>query len=229
MAELTRVRRPDGSTCPAYVSPEQVPPGAPGLVVIQEWWGLNEQIRKTADRFARAGYRAIVPDLYRGKRASNADEASHMMQQLNFLDAAEQDIQGCVDFLRESCPRVGVTGFCMGGALTILSALRVKGVDAAVCFYGVPPKAVANPAELAVPMQLHFAEQDDWCTAKVVDDLEAALKQSRSRFELYRYPAQHAFMNEARPEVYDARCAGEAWERTLRFLERALKAPSSAR
>ncbi|MEY2932121.1 MAG: hypothetical protein RL033_2870, partial [Pseudomonadota bacterium] len=137
MAQLTQIRRPDGSTCPAYLSSEKLPPGAPGLVVIQEWWGLNEQIRKTADRFAQVGYRAIVPDLYRGKRASSADEASHMMQHLNFLDAADQDIQGCVTYLRESSSRVGVTGFCMGGALTLLSALRVKGMDAGACFYGL--------------------------------------------------------------------------------------------
>src|SRR5688572_24273952 len=223
MTQLTQIRRPDGSTCPAYLSSEKLRPGAPGLVVIQEWWGLNEQIRKTADRFAKAGYRAIVPDLYRGKRASSADEASHMMQHLNFLEAADQDIQGCVTFLRESSPRVGVTGFCMGGALTILSALRVKGMDAGVCFYGMPPKAVANPADITVPLQCHFANQDDWCTPQLVDGLEADLKKSKSRFELYRYPAQHAFMNEARPEVYDAKVAGEAWERTLTFFQRTLQ------
>lgn len=223
MTQLTQIRRPDGSTCPAYLSAEKLPPGAPGLVVIQEWWGLNEQIKKTADRFARAGYRAIVPDLYRGKRASSADEASHMMQHLNFLDAADQDIQGCVTFLRESSARVGVTGFCMGGALTILSALRVKGMDAGVCFYGIPPKAVAAPSDISVPLQCHFANQDDWCTPQLVDGLEADLKKSKSRFELYRYPAHHAFMNDARPEVYDAKCAGDAWERTLSFLERELK------
>jgi carboxymethylenebutenolidase len=223
MAQLTQIRRPDGSTCPAYLSTVKLPPGAPGLVVIQEWWGLNEQIKKTADRFAQAGYRAIVPDLYRGKRASSADEASHMMHHLNFLDAADQDIQGCVTYLRESASRVGVTGFCMGGALTLLSALRVKGVDAGACFYGLPPKAVANPSEISIPLLCHFADQDDWCTPRLVDELEADLKQSKSRFELYRYPAQHAFMNEARPEVYDAQAAGDAWTRTLAFFQRELK------
>src|SRR6185503_19517380 len=114
MGPLIQIRRPDGSSCPAYVSSEPTPAGAPGLVVIQEWWGLNDQIKKTADRFAKAGYRAVVPDLYRGKRASSADEASHMMGSLNFLDAADQDIQGCVTYLRESSKRCGVTGFCMG-------------------------------------------------------------------------------------------------------------------
>jgi len=224
MGQLIQIRRPDGATCPAYLSADGLQPGAPALVVVQEWWGLNEQIKKTADRFAQAGYRAVVPDLYRGKRASSVDEASHMMQNLNFPDAAEQDIQGCVTYLRESAKRVGVTGFCMGGALTLLSALRVQGVDAGGCFYGIPPKAVANPAEIAIPLVLHFAQIDDWCTPQVVDGLEADLKKSKSKFELHRYDGvQHAFMNEARPEVYDPKSAKLAWDRTLAFFDRTLK------
>jgi carboxymethylenebutenolidase len=223
MGQLIQIRRPDGATCPAFVSAEGAPPGAPGLVVIQEWWGLNEQIKKTAERFAKLGYRTIVPDLYRGRRASNQDEASHMMSNLNFVDAAEQDIQGCVTYLRESSRRCGVTGFCMGGALTILSALRVKGVDAGGCFYGIPPKSVANPRDLAIPMIFHFATSDDWCTPQLVDGLEQDLKNSKSSFEIYRYTAEHAFMNEARPEVYEPKSAKLAWDRTLSFFDRALK------
>jgi len=191
--------------------------------VIQEWWGLNEQIKKTADRFAQAGYRSVVPDLYRGRRASNQEEASHMMSNLNFADAAEQDIQASVTYLRESSRRCGVTGFCMGGALTILAALRVQGVDAGGCFYGIPPKSVANPSELSIPLILHFANIDDWCTPQLVDGLEADLRSSKSSFEIYRYAAQHAFMNEARPEVYEPKSAKLAWDRTLSFFDRALK------
>ena len=223
MGQLIEIRRPDGGACPAYFSAGSLPPGAPALVVVQEWWGLNEQIKKTADRFAQAGYRALVPDLFRGKHASSADEASHLMQELDFVDAAEQDIQGCVSYLRESSQRCGVTGFCMGGALTILSALRVNGVDAGACFYGMPPKAVANPSDITIPLILHFAEQDDWCTPAVVNNLEADLKKSKSQFEIHRYPGHHAFMNEARPEVYDDECATLAWNRTQTFFERTLK------
>lgn len=222
MGQMIEIRRPDGSTCPAYSSLDDAPVGAPGLVLIQEWWGLNEQIKKTADRFAKAGYRVLVPDLYRGKLASDADEASHMMGALNFIDAAGQDIQGSVDHLRAGSMRCAVGGFCMGGALTLLSALRVKGVDAGACFYGIPPKAVANLREMKVPLVLHFASKDDWCTPALVDTVEGDLRESASRFELYRYDADHAFMNEARPEVYDAKCALLAWDRTLRFLERTL-------
>ena len=223
MGKMIEIRRPDGSTCPAWSSEGDVAATAPSLVVIQEWWGLNEQIKKTADRFASAGYRALVPDLYRGKLAGSTEEASHMMNHLNFLDAADQDIQGCVNHLRQSSQRCGVVGFCMGGALTLLSAVRVKGLDAGACFYGIPPKAVFDASQVAIPLILHFANQDDWCTPQVVDGLKADLERSPSRFELHRYDAQHAFMNEARPEVHAAESARLAWDRTVAFFDRTLK------
>jgi carboxymethylenebutenolidase len=222
MGQLIEIRRPDGGICPAYLSGGDAP-SAPGVVVIQEWWGLNEQIKKTADRVAAAGYRALVPDLFRGKIAKDSDEASHMMNHLDFLDAADQDIQGCVSHLREASPRCGVAGFCMGGALTLLSAVRVKGVTAGACFYGIPPKQVFDASQVALPLILHFAKRDDWCTPTLVDALEADLKHSKARFELHRYDAEHAFMNETRPEVYDAESARLAWDRTRAFFESTLK------
>ena len=178
--------------------------------------------KKTADRLAGAGYRALVPDLYRGKVATASDEANHLMGNLNFPDAADQDIRGAVQYLKQSSKKVAVGGFCMGGALTILSAVRVPEMDAGACFYGIPPLDVAELQEIKIPLICHFAKKDDWCTPAKVNELEAALKRSKSQFELYRYDAQHAFMNEARPEVYDAVSAKTAWERTLGFLKKAL-------
>jgi carboxymethylenebutenolidase len=195
---------------------------APGFVVIQEWWGLNDQIKKTADRLAGAGYRALVPDLYRGKVTTANDEANHLMTNLNFSDAASQDIRGAVQYLKQSSKKVAVGGFCMGGALTILSAVRVPEMDAGACFYGIPSLDAADLQKVKIPLICHFANRDDWCTPAKVNELEAALKRSKSQFELYRYDAQHAFMNEARPQVYDAVSAKTAWERTLVFLEKAL-------
>ncbi|HTV21591.1 MAG TPA: dienelactone hydrolase family protein [Polyangiaceae bacterium] len=223
MGQLINLRRPDGATCPAYTSVPDKAEKAPGIVVIQEWWGLNEQIKKTADRLAKEGYRTVVPDLFRGKIAKSSDEASHLMNHLNFVDAADQDIQGCVTYLRETSSRIGVTGFCMGGALTLLSALRVKGVDAGACFYGMPPKTVFDATQVAVPLILHFANTDDWCTPELVTGLKADLERSRSKFELHRYDAEHAFMNEARPEVYEPKSAALAWQRTLAFFDRTLR------
>ena len=222
MGEMVQFRRPDGKTCPGYLATPKVGSGAPGFVCIQEYWGLNEQIKKTADRLVDAGYRALVPDLYRGKVAKASDEASHMMANLNFPDAAEQDIRGAVQYLKQSSKKVAVGGFCMGGALTILAAVRVPEMDAGACFYGIPDLPAAELKKIKIPLICHFANQDGHWTPAKVDALEAALNQSQCQFEIYRYDAQHAFMNESRPEVYDAPSAKLAWERTLEFLKSAL-------
>lgn len=222
MGEMMQVKRPDGKTCPAYLATPKGTNG-PGFVCLQEYWGLNDQIKRTADRLAEAGYRVLVPDLYRGKVATAADEATHMMSNLDFPDAAEQDIRGAVRHLTQTAKKkVAVGGFCMGGALTLLAAIRVPEMDAGACFYGLPPVDPAEFKKIKIPLICHFANRDDWCTPAKVNDLEGMLKQSKSRFELYRYEAKHAFMNEARPGVYDSASAALAWERTLSFLKKAL-------
>ena len=229
MGQMIEFKRPDGKSCSGYLAAPKGSPGAPGFVVIQEWWGLNDQIKNTADRLAESGYRALVPDLFRGKVATSAQEANHMMGNLNFPDAAGQDIRGAAQYLKQSSKTVVIGGFCMGGALTMLAAaLQVPEMDAGAVFYGIPPVDGAMLKKITVPLILHFANTDDWCTPAKVNELEATLKESKSRFELYRYDAKHAFMNEARPEVYDAASAKTAWERTFTFLKKALPSSSSA-
>ncbi len=221
MGDMIQWSRPDGEKCPGYLALPAAGKNAPGFVMIQEWWGLNGQIKNSADRLAEAGYRVLVPDLFRGKLTTDHDEASHMMSTLNFADAAEQDIRGAVQHLKEHAPtKVAAGGFCMGGALTILSALRIPELDAGACFYGIPPKQAGDPANIKIPMIFHFADTDDWCTPALIGDLEASLKAGGVDYELFHYAAQHAFMNENRPEVYDAEAAKLAWERTLAFLKR---------
>jgi len=223
MTEMIEFARPDGKSCPGYLAVPSAGAQAPGIVVIQEWWGLNEQIKKTADRFADAGFRALVPDLFRGKITKDAAEAGHMMSNLDFMDAAQQDVRGALQHMKKyAATKVAVGGFCMGGALTLLSAVKVPELDAGACFYGIPPKGAIDPSTIRVPMILHFATNDDWCTPAAVDDLERSLKQGKVPHELYRYDAQHAFFNEARPEVYDPEAAATAWKRTIDFLQRAL-------
>ena len=222
MGEMVQFKRPDGKTCPGYLATPKAGAGAHGFACIQEWWGLNEQIKKIADRLAEAGYRALVPDLYRGKLAKASDEASHMMANLNLSDAAEQDVRGAVQYLKQSSKKVVVGGFCMGGVLTILAALRVPEMDAGACFYGIPELPAVELKKIRIPLICHFANRDGHWTPAKVNDLEAALKQSKSQFEIHRYDAQHAFMNEARPEVYDAASAKLAWDRTLKFLKQVL-------
>jgi len=222
MGEMMEFKRPDGKTCPGYLATPKAGASAPGFVCIQEWWGLNPQIKKTADRLAEAGYRALVPDLYRGKVAKAADEARHLMTGLNFPDAATQDVRGAAQYLKQSSKKVVVGGFCMGGALVLLAALGVKEMDAGACFYGIPQVGMEEFKKVEIPLICHFANRDTHWTPAQANELEAALKQSKSKFEFYRYDADHAFMNEARPEVYDAESAKLAWDRTLAFLKKAL-------
>jgi carboxymethylenebutenolidase len=191
--------------------------GRPGVVVIQEWWGLNDQICGVADRFARAGYNALAPDLYKGRLTTEPDEANHLMTGLDFADATHQDLRGAALHLQAQSGRVAVMGYCMGGALTIAAAVFVPEFAAGVCFYGIPPKAFADPAKIRMPLQGHFANKDDWCTPAAVDDLERTLKAAGVRHEIYRYDAAHAFANE-RSAAYDVACANQAWERMATFL-----------
>ena len=113
MGSMINYSRPDGQTVQGYLSEAVNPIGS--LVVIQEWWGLNDQIRGVADRCAQAGFTALVPDLYRGKSTVQAEEAHHLMTGLNFGDAASQDVRGAAQYLAARGGKVGVTGFCMGG------------------------------------------------------------------------------------------------------------------
>ena len=217
MGQMIEFKRPDGASTRAWLA--EAGAARPAVIVIQEWWGLNAHIQQVADRFAAAGYTALAPDLYRGRLAADADEASHMMNTLDFADATRQDIAGALAFLSARGRKVGVTGFCMGGALTIAAAVHLPGLSAASCFYGIPPAEFADPAKIAIPFQGHFANKDDWCTPALVDALQARLPPGA---EIHRYPADHAFFNDKRPEVYDAACAQLAWQRTLDFFARHL-------
>lgn len=218
MGQMIDFKRPDGSSCRGWLA--SAGQGRPGVVVIQEWWGLNDQICGIADRFARAGYNALAPDLYQGRVTQAPDEASHLMNGLDFPGATHQDIRGAVAHLKglAGSGKVAAMGYCMGGALTIAAAVHVPDVAAAVCFYGIPPKEFADPANIRIPFQGHFANRDDWCTPAAVDGLEAAMRAAGNVPENYRYEADHAFCNERRAEVYDADAANQAWERMMAFL-----------
>lgn len=222
MGEMIAFTRPDGAATQGYFASAGA--GRPGVVVLQEWWGLNPHIISIAERFAAAGFSALAPDLYRGRLASDRDEASHMMAGLDFADATHQDIAGAVKYLSARCTQVGITGFCMGGALTIAAAVHVPGLRAAVCFYGVPPASFADPAQIRIPFQGHFANRDDWITPAVVDGLEQAMRSAGAAPDIHRYAADHAFFNATRPEVFDPACAKLAWERSLAFFAKHLGA-----
>ena len=219
MGTMIEFARPDGSRTRGYLA--MAGRGRPGIVVIQEWWGLNDQICGVADRFARVGYNALAPDLYKGRLTSVPDEAGHLMSGLDFPDATHQDLRGAAQHLQAEGGRVAVMGFCMGGALTIAASVHMPELAAGVCFYGIPDRSFADPARLRVPFQGHFANRDDWCTPAAVDDLERVLKSAGVRHEIYRYDAAHAFANE-RSAAYDVASANLAWERMTEFLKKEL-------
>ena len=220
MGRTMEFARPDGGATKGFLA--EAGADRPGVVVIQEWWGLNDQICGVADRFARAGYNALAPDLYEGRVTQDADEANHMMEGLDFPGATHQDVRGAALRLKGlGNGRVAVMGFCMGGALTIAAAVHVPECDVAVCFYGVPPKEFADASTIRVPFQGHFANDDDWCTPEAVDALEADLKAGGVDRELYRYDAPHAFCNEA-SDAYRVASARESWARMSDFLARRL-------
>jgi carboxymethylenebutenolidase len=215
MGTMIEFARPNGGKTKGYLA--AAGQGRPGVVVIQEWWGLNDQICGVADRFARAGYNALAPDLYKGRLTTQPDEANHLMTGLDFADATRPELRGAAQHLQAQSGKVAVMGYCMGGALTIAAAVHVPEFAAGLCLYGIPPKAFADPAEIRVPLQGHFANKDDWCTPTAVDDLETTLKAAGVTHEIYRYDAAHAFANE-RSAAYDVACANQAWERMAAFL-----------
>lgn len=219
MGQHVEFARPDGGRSKGYLA--LAGKGRPGVVVIQEWWGLNDQICGVADRFARAGFNALAADLYKGRVASAADEANHLMEGLDFADATHQDLRGAAQHLKKDSGKIAVMGFCMGGALTIAATVHAPEFAAGVCFYGIPPKEFADPANIGIPLQGHFANQDDWCTPEAVNGLEKAMQGAGQTPDIHRYDAAHAFANE-RSEAYDVKSANLAWERMLAFLEKTL-------
>ena len=222
MGQMITFKRPDGADCNGYLTAPAGNDKAPGVVVIQEWWGLNDQIKGVADRFAALGYRALVPDLYKGKVTVDAAEAQHLMSSLNFGEAATQDIRGAAQHLKKTSAKVGVVGFCMGGALTVVSAMYVAEGDAFSSWYGFPPEAAGDVRKIRKPLQLHLAEDDAAFSPASAKALEAKLREGQLPFESYWYKAGHAFFNETGAN-HDAECARLAWERTTNFFAKHLK------
>ena len=230
MGKMVSFKRPDGQSVEGYLAEPAAGAKAPGVVVIQEWWGLSDQIKGVAERLAKAGYRALVPDLYRGKSTLDAKEAEHLMSGLNFGDAAGQDVRGAVQHLKASgSAKVGVTGFCMGGALTVLAAVNVPEADAHVPWYGFPPLEYVDASKIKAPLLGHYATEDQFFPVDKLDELEQKLRAAGVKFEFHRYAAKHAFANEdanARnlpPLEYNPQAAALAWKRTMEFLDRQLK------
>jgi carboxymethylenebutenolidase len=223
----------NGGTASGYLATPAARSG-PGLIVIQEWWGLNDQIRRTADRYADEGFVALAPDFYHGHgvRIGEPDEAGKLLMALD-IDRAGRDARGAARFLVEHAAvrgsRVGVIGFCMGGQLALLvGTVAPDEIGAVIDMYGIHPNVKPDFSKMRAPALLLFAEKDDFVNADTRSALEQQLEAAGVRFESHVYPGvDHAFMNDDRPEVYVPEVAQDAWRRGVEFLRRELFPVSS--
>jgi carboxymethylenebutenolidase len=215
----------NGAKTPGYLSVPESGRG-PGVVVIQEWWGLVPHVREVCDRFAREGFVALAPDLYHGKTTRSPDEAGKLMMALN-IEQAEKDLRGAVRHLLQheatEGESVGTVGFCMGGVLSLFAASKNAQVGACVVFYGIHPKVEPDFENLRAPVLGLYAERDQFVPPEAVRELEEKLRAHGKQVETHIYPGtDHAFFNDTRPEVYDAAAAEDAWRRTLAFFRQHL-------
>jgi carboxymethylenebutenolidase len=192
-------------------------PGPVGVVIVHEFWGLNAQISSVAARYAAAGVPALAIDLYGGRVAQSREEAAGLMGRLDYGHAMRVISAGAAALRAKGVSKVASLGFCMGGAVALASAERADGLDAAVVFYGLAPELDAS--RIHVPLLLHFARQDEWCTPTKVASLERNLTEAGVPLTLHRYDARHAFCNETRHEVYEPGLAKLAFDRTVAFLK----------
>ncbi len=199
---------------------------APGVIVIQEWWGLVPQIEGVCDRLAGAGFVALAPDLYHGETATAPDQAGKLMMAMN-IDTTEQDLRGAITYLlaRPSVtgPTVGTVGFCMGGALSLFAASRNPAVGACVVYYGGHPNVHPDLPALQAPVLGLYAEKDGFVTPEVVRQLDAELTRLGKRHEFHTYPGvDHAFAKEDGAN-YNEAAARDAWEKTVAFFRKEVK------
>src|SRR5512147_3246714 len=214
----------NGHTTDGYLA---TPPSGkgPGVLVIQEWWGLVPHIKAVCDRFSAAGFSALAPDMYHGQTASEPDTAGKLFMALN-IGQAEKDLRGAARFLagHSSTSRIGAVGFCMGGQLALFAATLNPSVGATVNFYGIHPNVKPDYSKLSGPVLGLFAEKDSFVTPQTAREVEAAIKAAGKPVEVHIYPGvDHAFFNDENTAAYNKAAADDAWRRTLAHFQANLK------
>ena len=217
--------RANGRTANGYLSLPATP--GPGLLVIQEWWGLVDHIKDLADRFAAEGFVALAPDLFHGDMTKSPDKAAKMLMALN-IEETGKDLSGAATYLLEHeqvrPKKIGALGFCMGGQLALFAASRFPDqISAAVDFYGLHPNVKIDASRVSGPVLAHFGKKDTSVPRETADALIESLEKNGKSVEAHFYDADHAFFNDTRPEVYNPEAADLAWRRTLDFLNSALR------
>jgi carboxymethylenebutenolidase len=216
-----------GATTAHVARPEQ--DSAAAVVLIQEWWGINDHIRDIAGRFANEGYLCLAPDLYRGKLAKNAEEAGQMMQALAIEDGVETIREAIAAAKKKyNLQKFGINGYCMGGTFALRAACEINELSAAAPFYGdIPEEDILK--NLSVPTLFIAGKLDKWINPTKVNELQEAARKYKLPVEVVSYDADHAFFNNTRPEVYDAEAAADAWRRVLDLFRKHLALPSQAK
>lgn len=190
------------------------------VILIQEWWGINDHIRDIAGRYAKEGFVCVAPDLFRGRLAKNAEEAANLMKALAIEDGLETIQQTIAETRRAyKVEKVGITGYCMGGTFTLRAACEISELAAAAPFYGdIPEQNILK--QLRVPTLFIAGKRDAWINPKKVNGLIEAARKYDLPVEVVSYDADHAFFNDTRPQVYDADAAADAWRRVLELFRK---------
>ena len=214
----------NGTTAKGYLSAPMAGRG-PGVLVLQEWWGLVGHIKNVCDRFAAEGFSALAPDLYHGRTADEPDEAGKLFMALN-IGRVEKDLRGAASRLatHSSTAGLGAVGFCMGGQLALFAATLNPSIGATVNFYGIHPNVKPDYAKLSGPVLGLYAEKDSFVTPEVARQVDHAITAAGKQSEIHIYPGvDHAFFNDERKDVYNRAAAGDAWRRTLAFFRQHLR------
>lgn len=192
------------------------------VVLIHEWWGINDHVRDIAGRYASEGFLCIAPDLFRGKTARDTQEASKLMHELDTVDGMETIRQAVMEAKRTyKVQKIGITGYCMGGTFALRGACEIDELSAAAPFYGdIPEDKVL--AKLKVPTIFFSGTRDSWINPEKVNLLKEAARKYNLPLEVVSYDADHAFFNDTRPEVYNATAAADAWQRVLKLFRKHL-------
>ena len=211
----------NGGTAPGYLSRPQREGRNPALVLIQEWWGLDDHIKDVTRRFAGEGYATLAADLYHGQVTAEPTEAMKLAQSMD-RDRAVRELNGAVAYLKGQAftsGKVGIIGYCMGGGLSILTACKNRDLDACVVYYGPGPDPIDQVQNIPCPILGIYAEQDERVNA-TLDALKETMDRFGKQFEMHMYPGtHHAFFNDARPEIYATEASKDAWQKTLAFFE----------
>ena len=212
-----------GETSAYVATPEEIAADRKAIVIIQEYWGLNEHIKDIARRYADEGFIAIAPDLYRGKVAASSEEAVKLMNALQLEDGLDTIKDVVVEAQRKhDVSRFGITGFCMGGTYALEAVCHLEGLSASAPFYGDIPDEMTLK-NLKAPVLFISATEDKWINPAKVAELERIAKDNVLPVESVKYEADHAFFNDTRPEVYDEKAAKDAWTKVINFFNENLQ------